>query len=83
MRSCRPSRSLRSLGAEGMAAGRAAELAEVVCSTLRRAPTSGVGEFPHALAALAAVPGNALMAAALACVDEQNLLRPRRSSGLM
>ncbi len=74
---------LRSLGerarAEGQAAGRAEELAALVRSALevRGIPVSD--GLPDASAALAAVPRDVLMAAALACVDEQDF---RRRAGL-
>ncbi len=70
---------LRSLGEqareEGQAAGRAEELAEIVRSTLRVRGIPVSDGFPAASTALAAVPRDALMAAALACVDEQDFRR--------
>ena len=65
--------------AEGQAAGRAEELAEIVRSTLRVRGIPVSERFPDASAALATVPRDALMAAALACVDEQDF---RRRAGL-
>ena len=74
---------LRSLGeqarAEGQAAGRAEELAVLVRSTLQVRGIPVSDRFPGASAALAAVPRDVLMAAALACVDEQDF---RRGVGL-
>ena len=74
---------LRSLGeqarAEGQAAGRAEELAEIVRSTLRLRGIPVSDRFPDTADALVAVPREVLMAAALACVDEQDF---RRRAGL-
>ncbi|MYD85431.1 MAG: hypothetical protein F4Y14_04165 [Acidobacteria bacterium] len=70
---------LRSLGeqarAEGQAAGRAEELAEIVRSTLRVRGIPVSDRFPDASAALADVPRDVLMVAALACVDEEDFRR--------
>ena len=70
---------LRSLGeqarAEGQAAGRDEELSAIVRSTLRLRGIPVSDRFPDASAALAAVPRDVLMAAALACADEQDFRR--------
>ena len=70
---------LRSLGeqarAEGQAAGRADELAALVRSTLRVRGIPVSDRFPAALPGIADVPRDVLMAAALACVDEQDFRR--------
>ena len=70
---------LRSLGEQARAEGRAEELAVLVRSTLRVRGIPVTDGFPGASAALAAVPHDVLMAAALACVDEQDF---RRRAGL-
>ena len=70
---------LRSLGEQARAEGRAEELAVLVRSTLRVRGIPVSDGFPGASAALAAVPHDVLMAAALACVDEQDF---RRRAGL-
>ncbi len=64
---------------EGHATGRAEEPAALVRSTLRVRGIPVSDRFPDASAALAAVPRDVLMAAALACVDEQDF---RRRAGL-
>ena len=70
---------LRSLGeqarAEGQAAGRAEALAALVRSTLRVRGIPVSERFPDAPAALAAVSRDVLMAAAIACTDEQDFRR--------
>ncbi len=70
---------LRSLGdrarSEGHAAGRAEELAVLVRSALRTRGIPVSDRFPGASVALADVPRDVLMAAALACVDEQDFRR--------
>ena len=63
---------LRSLGEQARAEGQAEELAAIVHSTLRVRGIPVSDRFPGASAALAAVPRDVLMAAALACVDEQD-----------
>ena len=70
---------LRSLGEQARAEGRAEELAVLVGSTLRVRGIPVSDGFPGASAALAAVPHDVLMAAALACVDEQDF---RHRAGL-
>ena len=63
---------LRSLGEQARAEGQAEELAAIVRSTLRVRGIPVSDRFPGASAALAALPRDVLMAAALACVDEQD-----------
>ena len=70
---------LRSLGEHARAKGRAEELAAIVRSTLRVRGIPVSERFPDASAALAAIPREVLMAAALACVNEQDF---RRRAGL-
>ena len=70
---------LRSLGERARAEGKAEELAAIVRSTLRVRGIPVSDRFPEASAALAAVPRDVLMAAALACTDEQDF---RRRAGL-
>ena len=61
--------------AEGQAAGRIEELAALVRSALQVRGIPVSDRFPDVSAALADVPRNVLMAAALACVDEQDFRR--------
>ena len=66
---------LRSLGEQARAEGQAEELAAVVRSALRVRGIPVSDRFPDASAALADVPRDVLMAAALACVDEEDFRR--------
>ena len=66
---------LRSLGEQARAEGQAEELAALVRSALRVRGILVSDRFPEASAVLAAVPRDVLMAAALACVDEQDFRR--------
>ena len=61
--------------AEGQAAGRAEELAALVRSALQVRGIPVSDRFPAGLPALADVPRNALVAAALACTDEEDFRR--------
>lgn len=61
--------------AEGQAAGRIEELAALVRSALQVRGIPVSDRFPDVSAALADVPRNVLIAAALACVDEQDFRR--------
>ena len=70
---------LRSLGEQARAEGKAEELAEILRSTLRVRGIPVSDRFPDASAALGAVPRDVLMAAALACADEEDF---RRRAGL-
>ena len=70
---------LRSLGEQARAEGQAEELAAIVRSTLRVRGIPVSDRFPGASAALAVVPRDVLMTAALACADEQDF---RRRAGL-
>ena len=70
---------LRSLGEQARAEGQAEELAEILRSTLRVRGIPVSDRFPDTADALVAVPRDVLMAAALACADEQDF---RRRTGL-
>lgn len=66
---------LRWLGEQARAEGQAKELAALVRSTLRVRGIPVSDRFPNTADALVAVPRDALMAAALACTDEQDFRR--------
>ena len=70
---------LRSLGERARAEGQAEELAALVRSALRVRGIPVSDGFPDTADALVAVPRDMLMAAALACADEQDF---RRRAGL-